>query len=62
MKKMKLSTIYWIITAVFLLLTVAGGVYYFVTPDMVSEMWVFAPCAIALLFSSLAARARSERK
>ena len=61
-KKMKLSTLYWILTAVFVLLTAAGGVYYFVTPDMVSEMWFFVPCVIALLFSNLAVRARNEKK
>lgn len=62
MKKIKLSTIYWILTAVFFLLTVAGGVYFFTYPKSVSTMWVFIPCAVALLFSNLAVRARSEGK
>ena len=62
MKKVKLSTVYWILTGLFVLLTIAGAVYYFVTPEMVSEMWFFVPCVIALLCSSLAVRARSEGK
>ncbi len=62
MKKLKLSTIYWILTAVFVLLTVAGGVYFFASPGNVSTMWVFVPCVIALFCSSLAVRARNERK
>ncbi len=62
MKKLKLSTIYWILTAVFVLLTVAGGVYFFLSPDPVSPLWAFVPCVIALFCSSLALRARDEGK
>lgn len=62
MKKLKLSTVYWILTAVFVLLTVAGGVYFFVSPEHVSTLWVLVPCVIALFCSSLASRARSEGK
>lgn len=62
MKKMKLSTLYWILTAVFVLLTIAGAVYFFVTPETVSTMWVMIPCFIALFCSSLAVRARNEKK
>ena len=60
MKKLKPSTIYGILTLVFVLLTIAGAIYIFTSPTPVSNMWGFAPCVVALLFSSLMARERNN--
>lgn len=62
MKKLKLSTIYGILTLIFVLLTVAGAIYIFTSKTPVSNLWGFIPCVIALIFSSLMVRARNERK
>lgn len=62
MKKLKRSTILWILTAVFVLLTAAGIAYIILSPDYVSNWWALGPCVIALFCSSLAARARNEGK
>ena len=61
-KKLKLSTIYGILTLVFVLPTIAGAVYIFTSKTPVSQMWGFVPCVIALVFSSLMVRARNEGK
>lgn len=60
MKKLKKSTIYGILTLIFVLLTIAGAVYIFLSPTPVSNMWGFVPCVIALLFSSLMVRERNN--
>ncbi len=58
----KLSTLYWIVTALFVILTVVMAVLYFRSGGEMSTLAVLAPCAAALVFSSLAVRARNEGK
>lgn len=62
MNKLRLSVIYWILTVVFILITVAALVFYFRSDGEMSTFLVIAPCAVALLFSNLAVRARNEGK
>ncbi len=59
---MKLSTLYWILTGVFVAFTVVAAVCYFRTGGNMSTLVVIAPCAVALLMSNLAVRARNEGK
>ncbi len=58
----KLSTLLWIVTALFVILTVVMAVLYFRSGGEMSTLAVLAPCAVALVFSNLAARARNEGK
>ncbi len=62
MNKIRPSVIYWILTVVFLLITALAIVFYFRSGGEMSTLAVIAPCAAALIFSSLAVRARNEGK
>ena len=59
---MKRSVIFWILTAVFVLVTLLMVVLYFRSGGEMSTLAVLAPCAVALVFSNLAERARNEGK
>ncbi len=59
---MKRSVIFWILTAVFVLVTLLMVVLYFRSGGEMSTLAVLAPCAVALVFSNLAVRARNEGK
>ena len=58
----KLSTLFWIVTALFVILTIVMAVLYFRSGGEMSTLTVLAPCAVALVFSNLAVRARNEGK
>ncbi len=59
---MRRSVIFWILTAVFVLVTLLMAVLYFRSGGEMSSLAVLAPCAVALVFSNLAVRARNEGK
>ncbi len=62
MKKLKLSALYWILTAVFVAVTVVAVVFFFRSGGEMNTLAVLAPCAAALICSNLAVRARNEGK
>ena len=59
---MSKQAIFWILTAVFVVITIVVLIWYINTGATASGLVVMAPCAVALVCSSLAVRARNERK
>ena len=59
---MKLSTVFWVLTGLFVIVTVLAAVLFFRSGGEMSTLAVIAPCAVALVFSNLAVRARNEGK
>ena len=59
---MSKQMIFWILTAIFVVITVVVLIWYINTGATASGLTVMAPCAAALVCSNLAVRARNERK
>ncbi len=58
-KKKKLTLIYGLLTALFVVLAVAGAVYFVSTGGVATKLWFIAPAAAALVCSSLMVRTRN---
>lgn len=59
---MKLSTVFWLLTGLFVLVTLAALFFYIRSGAQMSSFTVMGPAAAALICSSLAVRFRNDGK